>query len=349
MSLFGDLPEAKQGEQNSPTARQRTKQSSWSNSFKAPEPKDLKRPQLTAPRAVRNVIPQAKPAPTLNQRLSKAVPAVEGSGLQVDPLVLQGGVQLWNGIPDVYDPSKPNDYEEIVKDRKQKRMEAEQEAERQQKLKEMQRNVEEQKRQQEEKIKHQMQIDEINEQNEQNERKGMTLAQKLLEKMGWKEGQGLGRQQQGMATPLIAQKTDKRSGIIVNAESQLSHNGGDEIAKPEPKKQKKGVMFQGNPTRILCIRNMVGAGEIDDQLEDEVAQELSKYGTVRSVLVFEVTEPDYKKEDAVLVFVEFERAEVATKALIDLQGRYFGGNLIKAGFFDEDRFAKKDLAPTTWD
>lgn len=29
--------------------------------------------------------------------------------------------------------------------------------------------------------------------------------QKLLEKMGWKEGEGLGRNRQGMATPLVMQ------------------------------------------------------------------------------------------------------------------------------------------------
>jgi hypothetical protein len=43
--------------------------------------------------------------------------------------------------------------------------------------------------------------------------KGMGLAQKLLEKMGWREGQGLGRNRQGMATPLVAQKTAAHAGV----------------------------------------------------------------------------------------------------------------------------------------
>ncbi len=46
---------------------------------------------------------------------------------------------------------------------------------------------------------------------------GMGLAARMMEKMGWKEGQGLGRARQGMVTPLVAQKTDARSGVIVNA------------------------------------------------------------------------------------------------------------------------------------
>lgn len=47
---------------------------------------------------------------------------------------------------------------------------------------------------------------------------GMGLAARMMEKMGWKEGQGLGKLRQGMVTPLVAQKTDARSGVIVNAE-----------------------------------------------------------------------------------------------------------------------------------
>lgn len=48
----------------------------------------------------------------------------------------------------------------------------------------------------------------------------MSLAQRMLERFGWREGEGLGKARQGMATPLIAQKTDKRSAVIVNAEKR---------------------------------------------------------------------------------------------------------------------------------
>lgn len=51
---------------------------------------------------------------------------------------------------------------------------------------------------------------------------GMGLAAKMMAKMGWTEGKGLGRSQQGITTPLMAQKKDGRSGVIVNADSATS-------------------------------------------------------------------------------------------------------------------------------
>ena len=90
---------------------------------------------------------------------------------------------------------------------------------------------------------------------------------------------------------------------------------------------------------------MVGPGEVDDSLEDEIGVELSKYGTIERIVIFEVTEPGYPADLAVRIFVEFSRAEAATKAIVDLEGRFFGGRKLRAVFFDPQLLERSELAP----
>ncbi|OIV93333.1 hypothetical protein TanjilG_23269 [Lupinus angustifolius] len=163
----------------------------------------------------------------------------------------------------------------------------------------------------------------------------MTAAQRMMAKMGWKAGQGLGKQEQGITTPLMAKKTDRRAGVIVNASDN---------SKVE-KKAVKSANFHGVPTRVLLLRNMVGPGEVDDELEEEVGSECAKYGTVTRVLIFEITEVNFPVDEAVRIFVQFERSEETTKALVDLDGRFFGGRVVRASFYDEEKFNKNELAP----
>jgi|Transcript_14762 splicing factor 45 len=53
---------------------------------------------------------------------------------------------------------------------------------------------------------------------------GESLAMKMMKKMGYVEGRGLGKNDQGMTTPLEVRKDSARSGIIVNA-PEKPHEG----------------------------------------------------------------------------------------------------------------------------
>lgn len=87
---------------------------------------------------------------------------------------------------------------------------------------------------------------------------------------------------------------------------------------------------------------MVGPGDVDEELEPEVKEECNtKYGDVNSVIIFEL--PEAPSDEAVRIFVEFRRIESAIKAVVDLNGRYFGGRQVKAGFYSHDKFENLQL------
>uniref|UniRef100_A0A2K6GVS3 Splicing factor 45 n=1 Tax=Propithecus coquereli TaxID=379532 RepID=A0A2K6GVS3_PROCO len=164
---------------------------------------------------------------------------------------------------------------------------------------------------------------------------GGTVAHKIMQKYGFREGQGLGKHEQGLSTALSVEKTSKRGGKIIV---------GDATEKDATKKSDSNPLTEilKCPTKVVLLRNMVGAGEVDEDLEVETKEECEKYGKVGKCVIFEI--PGAPDDEAVRIFLEFERVESAIKAVVDLNGRYFGGRVVKACFYNLDKFRVLDLA-----
>jgi len=102
------------------------------------------------------------------------------------------------------------------------------------------------------------------------------------------------------------------------------------------------------PSRVVLLTNLVGAGEVDDTLQEETAEECERYGVVERCLIYEV-KGNVPDDEAVRIFIKFSKLEEANKAYNALNGRFFGGRTVKAKYFDEDRFSRLDLAPKPGD
>ncbi|CAH1785008.1 unnamed protein product, partial [Owenia fusiformis] len=170
--------------------------------------------------------------------------------------------------------------------------------------------------------------------------KKSSIAAKIMAKLGYKEGQGLGKNKQGMSTALQVEKTSKRGGKIIHEKDIPKMEAFPPPPQPPPVVNTAELLK--NPSKVVVLRNMVGPGEVDDDLEGETAEECSKYGKVTKCLIFEI--PDAEPEEAVRIFVEFEKLDTAIKAVIGMNGRFFGGRTVRGGFYNLDKFRRLDLA-----
>jgi len=184
---------------------------------------------------------------------------------------------------------------------------------------------------------------------------GGSVAAKIMAKYGFKEGQGLGKQEQGISMALQVEKTSKRGGRIISEKEIMppppltaagpnspggtsQQQGLGTQLKPEP----TITEIMRSPSKVVLLRNMVGPGEVDDDLEPEVKDECNtKYGEVVQVVIFE--QPNVPSDEAVRIFVEFRRIESAIKAVVDLNGRFFGGRQVKAGFYSWEKLNNLEL------
>lgn len=249
---------------------------------------------------------------TASSSVSSSARAADADGASAPTTMSEPiAANLFGDPNEEYNPAKPNDYDEFCRRRMRQKAEEEMEKRRQDALARQQQA------------------------NKPAAPKEDDFATEMMKKMGWKEGGGLGKEGQGMANPLVMQKTDQKTGRIVEGTSKREASSPP-AGQPDQKQAKAAPTLP--PTRVLLLNNMVGAGDVDEDLEEETAEEASKYGKLKKCVIKELSgRPD---DEAVRIFLEYEDVASATKAFADLNGRYFGGRTVRARFFDEKLFAE---------
>lgn len=158
--------------------------------------------------------------------------------------------------------------------------------------------------------------------------KGSDKVKKMLVKMGWK-GQGLGKYEQGIVTPLIAKKTSDKYGIIINANLKVN----------DDKLNKIKCFYNRPPTKVLMITNMIYPEEINAEVHDEIRLECENFGFVNDIKFFQFTESlEMQIGEKVRVFIEYDSVDSAVKAFEGLYDRYFNERIIRVKFYDEEMY-----------
>jgi len=124
----------------------------------------------------------------------------------------------------------------------------------------------------------------------------------------------------------------------------------------------------GGASRILLLGNMASPDDLLNEEEyneliEDVREEMRAFGTVLSVAAPKPPKPKPKKEEdsfiqdqhAILptevnwgvgrVYVEFKRKDEAEKAQRALGGRKYNGRAVVTGYYNEDKYAKRDWTP----
>ncbi|EGZ21173.1 hypothetical protein PHYSODRAFT_488481 [Phytophthora sojae] len=106
--------------------------------------------------------------------------------------------------------------------------------------------------------------------------------------------------------------------------------------------------FEDQPSAVLKMANMVSIDELRDDdeyadLAEDVEEECKRFGNVTGL---EIPRPKDGEEVPGLgcIYVRFEEEKNAVDALKALNGRKFGGNIVKVTYFPLDKFDKQEFS-----
>lgn len=107
-------------------------------------------------------------------------------------------------------------------------------------------------------------------------------------------------------------------------------------------------LMRPRDSKVVVLRNMVGPEDVDEMLQEEIQDECTKFGLVERVIIYNEKQTDNEHDEnadvIVKIFVEFSLSEETEKAKEALNGRYFGGRLVRAEMYDQALFDHGDLS-----
>lgn len=153
----------------------------------------------------------------------------------------------------------------------------------------------------------------------------LNVGEKMLFKQGWKGiGYGLGKDDQGMAAPLVS--------VIDSTPGASRATGTIQIAE-----------LKSTSSRAIVLLNMVTRGSANESLTQETKEDCSIFGSVVSCIASESSDPSCPDHECVRIFVIFEAIEVAKRAKAALDRKKFDGRSVRTAFYPESAIEANQL------
>jgi len=132
--------------------------------------------------------------------------------------------------------------------------------------------------------------------------------------------------------------TDNLSTPLKNGQSLNVQEGNVNISGTSQRHMIMQKLMRKETSRVMVLRNMVQAHELDDDLEGEVTEECGKFGAVRRVIIYQEKQGEHTDDIIVKIFVEFADSNGCNTAVSALDSRWFGGNKISAKVYPQQLY-----------
>lgn len=165
----------------------------------------------------------------------------------------------------------------------------------------------------------------------------------IMARMGHEEGSGLGKHGQGITSAIEVKHEGGNRGVV---------SGGGRVEVPHPT-LKRPRMKVVAPSCVVMLENFIDEQERDAVARARISQRCLKFGHVVECRVHRGNDERRR------VFVTFGKLgnrahlifcmqvivfiEDAALAIRELNGEHYGGLVIRAVFFDEERYARGDI------
>ncbi|CAK4033887.1 hypothetical protein AC578_8877 [Lecanosticta acicola] len=177
------------------------------------------------------------------------------------------------------------------------------------------------------------------------------FAEKYMKKHGHQQGQGLGAQADGIITPIMLQQNKRKKrpdaeggGFAAPATGRIVGGKRAKTAAHSGDGEGDAEAAQTKMSEVVKIEDMLANLDVDQEIQNndllqEIGEEMGTYGTVERLFIWR--QHAGGNDD---VFVKYTSPLSALNAIKACDGQEFADNVMKARFWDVEKFEQGEYA-----